>query len=197
MEVLVSKRLHQTLSTTAIGTLTALLGVAGCQGPATTAAISGSSPRYAFSAPGGPPGIGEGGLAVWITDVSDLCDAVMKGSMPPNKKGMQLMLTDLSNATQGNFLGALPSQPGVFSASMGPYLAQAGLLDETGGKCTGESSVGASSGTVDLTRIDATGSAGTFDLTFTDGTHLTGRFDAPNCADLGNVKYLEYLPCGG
>jgi hypothetical protein len=183
--------------------VTALLGVAGCQRPAATATISGYPTQYAFSAPGGPLGIGDPGLVVWITDVSDLCDAVMKGSMPPNKKGIQLTLTDLTNATaDAHDFGSLPSQPGIFSvetnATPPPYVVQGELFDETGGKCTDDSATAAvpASGTVDLTRIDVTGSAGTFDLTFTDGAHLTGGFDATTCDDLGNVKYLEYLPCG-
>ncbi len=122
--------------------------------------------------------------AIGISNAANSCALVTASKQPKNARAIAIAL-----ATQTATTTAAPSAAGTWNVvpdvraltgnvAVATYVA-------TDGTCIPIHEIQATSGTVTLTRVDASGYGGTFDLRFTDGSHVTGSFTASRCAALG------------
>ena len=96
------------------------------------------------------------------------------------------LLTDLD-------ADAPPSRPGTYSIYTLVSFPTTGLAGRCGllsidATCSVRPPSECTSGTVTLTRVDATGYAGTYDVMF-GGNRLTGTFDSPSCPDVSESGF--------
>jgi ethanolamine utilization microcompartment shell protein EutS len=131
-------------------------------------------------------------VLVYIMNVANCCTMLTASQQPSNAKviAIQIATRSASGVSAPTALGNYPiyTAAGVGAASGNVSLARYQTSDAT---CAAMSDYEATSGSVTLTRIDASSYAGDFDITFSDsGTgsvvgHLTGSFNANLCAALG------------
>lgn len=122
-----------------------------------------------------------------LTDFADAC-AIADESSRPSSKQLTFLISDDVGAGS---TGTPPSKPGTYTVTSLANLPASGpgaecgfaVLDAT---CHASTSASCDSGTVTLSRVDATGYAGTFDVVIA-GAHVTGGFDVPSCSD-GNSE---------
>lgn len=120
-----------------------------------------------------------------LTSFADSC-SIADERAHPNTQDFRFMLADLDAETA-------PTAPGTFVVYSLANLPTKGLVAECGyfpsdAKCTLSAPTECTSGTVALSRVDATGFAGSYDVVF-EGEHLTGNFDAPSCAGVSESGF--------
>jgi hypothetical protein len=128
---------------------------------------------------------------VYIMNVANCCTMLTASQQPSNAKviAIQLAIKSPSGISAPTASGTYPvyTAANIGAASGKVALARYQTSDAT---CSATSDYEASSGSVTLTRVDATSYAGTFDMTFSDGNgavtgHVTGSFNANLCDALG------------
>jgi hypothetical protein len=128
---------------------------------------------------------------VYVMNVANCCTMLTASQQPSNAKviAIQLAIKSPSGISAPTASGTYPvyTAANIGAASGKVALARYQTSDAT---CSATSDYEASSGSVTLTRVDATSYAGTFDMTFSDGNgvvtgHVTGSFDAKLCDALG------------
>jgi len=128
---------------------------------------------------------------VYIMNVANSCTMLTASQQPSNAKviAIQVATKSASGVSAPTMMGNYPvyTAAGIGGASGNVALARYQTSDAT---CTPTSDFEATSGSVTLTRIDASVFAGNFDLTFSDGNgqvtgHVTGSFNASHCDALG------------
>jgi hypothetical protein len=121
-----------------------------------------------------------------ITNASNTCTKLSANQQPKNSKAIAIGIAQ--QAGSGGF--SAPAAPGTYlvmkanevngiagNLALATYVA-------TDANCNQTTLIGASGGTVTLTRVDSGGYSGTFDITFSDASHVTGSFAANSCAAL-------------
>jgi len=130
-------------------------------------------------------------VLVYIMNVANSCTMLTASQQPSNANviAIQIATKSASGVSTPTALGNYPvyTAAGIGAASGNVSLARYQTSDAT---CAATSDYEATSGSVTLTRIDASSYAGDFDITFSDSNgsvvgHLTGSFNANLCAALG------------
>jgi hypothetical protein len=123
--------------------------------------------------------------AILITNAPSTCAKLAANQQPKNAKAIQVAIgTQTGSAYFAPAAsGAYPVYSAAASASVTGNVALA-LYVSTDASCNPVATVGATSGTVTLTRVDSGGYSGTFDITFSDASHITGSFTANRCTAL-------------
>ena len=181
--------------------LVLLLACAACRGgthskPAPPASVNGTVGGQPMNAQDSASNVysfdPDSEVLVYIMNVANSCTMLTASQQPSNAKviAIQIATRSASGVSAPTALGNYPiyTAAGVGAASGNVSLARYQTSDPT---CAAMSDYEATSGSVTLTRIDASSYAGDFDITFSDsGTgsvvgHLTGSFNANLCAALG------------
>jgi hypothetical protein len=123
--------------------------------------------------------------AILITNAPGTCAKLAAGQQPKNLKAIQVGM----GTQTGNTITA-PAASGAYavhgSSTIGTATGNvaAALYVATDANCNVVTQIEATSGTITLTRADASGLSGTFDITFSDSSHVTGSFGANRCTSL-------------
>jgi len=119
---------------------------------------------------------------VYIMNVASSCAMLTAGNQPSNAKviAIQIAVKSATGISAPSAVGTYPmyTAANVGGANGNVALARYQTSDAT---CNPTSDIEASSGSVTLTRVDATIYAGNFDMTFSNGDHVTGSFNANRC----------------
>jgi len=175
-----------------------LLACAACRGgtrsskPATVNGTVGGQPMNAQDSTSNIYSFeGNSEALVYIMNVASTCTMLTASQQPSNAKiiAIQIAVKSPSGVSAPTALGNYPmyTAANVGAASGNVALARYQTSDAT---CSPTSDYEATSGSVTLTRIDATSYAGNFDMTFSDGNgsvtgHVTGSFSANLCDAVG------------
>ncbi len=122
-------------------------------------------------------------VLILVTNAPHICATYGANEQPANSQRVMIAV-----GSQTGYSTAAPTGPGVFAVHTA--LSAYGVTGNVAvamywrkdAHCIPVTTVEARSGTVTLTRADASGYSGTFDITFSDQSHVTGRFDADQCA---------------
>jgi hypothetical protein len=123
--------------------------------------------------------------AILITNAPGTCAKLAANQQPKNIKAIQVGM-----GTQSASAITAPAASGVYTVHGSSTIRTAtgnvavALYVATDANCNVVTQIEATSGTITLTRADATGLSATFDITFSDASHVTGSFAANRCTSL-------------
>jgi len=140
--------------------------------------------------------------AIVLSDVSGVCGKLTANTEPKNGKALVMMLAEVDRSS---FAVTAPSGPGTFdvfnpAGTLGIPPAHLAVVrfgvNESCGEVPEQSAV-ATSGTVKLTSVSASGYAGTYTIGFETGEEITGEFHTASCSGLATYLATPTHSCGG
>ena len=123
--------------------------------------------------------------AILITNAPGTCAKLAANQQPKNVKAIQVGI-----GTQSGSAVTAPAANGAYTVHSSSTIGTAtgnvavAIYVATDASCNVVTQIEATSGSITLTRADASGLSGTFDITFSDASHVTGSFAANRCTSL-------------
>jgi hypothetical protein len=140
--------------------------------------------------------------AIVLSDVSGVCGKLTANTEPRNGKALVILLADVDRSS---YAVTAPTGPGTFdvynpAGAFGlPPAHLAVVRFGVNDSCAEvpEQSAVATSGSVNLTSVSATGYAGTYTIGFETGEQITGEFHTASCPGLATYLATPTHSCGG
>jgi hypothetical protein len=166
------------------------LAVAACGGGTPATVVNGTVGGISLSAADAISAIGQVNSQslgkILITSVANTCSLIAAQQRLKNGQMLDVVLGTLS--ATGIAAPAVGTYTVYSSVSVPPIGNVAVVVfASTDARCVATTSSEAQSGTITLSRADASGYSGRFDVTFPNGTgRLTGQFNSTTCSPLVN-----------